>query len=122
MRHEDVPRLRELLRSRGYREIPRDDSWECNFVLADDLGHELDVHSCTFDAEGNNVFGARYTAESLTGTGTINGVQVDCVTAEWSVTSHTGYELKMSDYRDISVLCERFGIELPSEYDKFCED
>ncbi len=32
---------------------------------------------------------------------------------------HTGYELDMNDYRDISALCERFGIEFPSEYSKF---
>jgi lincosamide nucleotidyltransferase A/C/D/E len=122
MQHKDVPRLRELLESTGYKEIARDDSWECNFVLADEFGHEIDVHSCTFDADGNNVFGVAYPAESLTGTGTIEGYQVDCVPPEWMVKFHSGYELKMSDYCDVSALCERFGIELPSEYDKFRED
>ena len=52
MRHKDVPKLRELLESRGYREILRDDSWECNFVLADESGREVDVHSYTFDVDG----------------------------------------------------------------------
>ena len=35
--HEQVPRLRALT-TRGFREQRRDDSWECNFVLADDVG------------------------------------------------------------------------------------
>src|SRR5271165_2884831 len=51
---EHVPRLRELLGSRGYREVPRDDSWECNFVLVDAGGREVDVHSYILDDEGNN--------------------------------------------------------------------
>ena len=119
VRHKDVPKLRELLESRGYTEIPRDDSWECNFVLADEAGHEVDVHSYTFDAEGNNVFGVPYPADSLTGTGTIDGHQVECISPKWMVGFHTGYELDMKDYRDVSALCERFGIELPSEYSKF---
>ena len=119
MRHKDVPKLRELLESRGYREIPKDDSWECNFVLADESGHEVDVHSYTLDADGNSIFGAPYPADSLTGTGIIGGLQVDCISPDWIVKFHTGYELDMNDHRGVSVLCERFGIELPSEYSKF---
>ncbi|MCP4755376.1 MAG: nucleotidyltransferase family protein [Proteobacteria bacterium] len=119
VRHKDVPRLRRLLESRGYGETPRDDSWECNFVLADESGHEIDVHSCTFDAEGNTIFGIQYPKDSLTGTGTIGGFRVNCISPDWLVKFHTGYELDMNDYRDVMALCERFGIELPSEYSKF---
>lgn len=32
---------------------------------------------------------------------------------------HTGYELDENDYRDVRALCQRFGIEMPSEYGKF---
>lgn len=122
IRHEDVLKLRELLELRGYREIPRDDSWECNFVLADESGHEVDVHSYTFDTEGNNTFGVPYPADSLTGTGVIDGHRVDCIPPEWMVEFHTGYELDIDDYRDVSALCDRFEIELPSEYSKFREE
>ena len=45
VRHADVPKLRKLLESRGFGEVPRDDSWECNFVPADPSGLEVDVHS-----------------------------------------------------------------------------
>ena len=120
--HQDVPRLRELFLSRGFTEIPRDDSWECNFVLADESGREVDVHSYTFDAEGNNIFGVSYPADSLTGTGTIDGHRVDCIAPEWAVKFHSGYDLDINDYRDVSALCERFGLTLPPEYYEFRED
>ena len=119
IQHKDVLKLRKLLKSQGYEEIPRDDSWECNFVLADGHGHEVDVHSYTFDAKGNHIFGLPYPADSLTGTGIISGYQVDCISPEWMVKFHTGYELDVNDYRDVLALCQRFGIELPSEYSNF---
>lgn len=117
--HKYVPRLRQLLEARGYREVPRDDSWECNFVLGDDSGHEVDIHSYTFDADGRNVFGVPYVPEHLTGTGSIGGYPVRCIPPEWMVRFHTGYELDEDDYRDVKALCERFGIALPAEYDAF---
>jgi lincosamide nucleotidyltransferase A/C/D/E len=44
--HAQVPRLRALLDARGFHEQRRDDSWECNFVLAwlvkFHTGYELD--------------------------------------------------------------------------------
>ena len=55
--HVHVPRLRALLARRGFREQHRDDSWECNVVLADDAGRRLDVHSYMLDAAGLNVGG-----------------------------------------------------------------
>ena len=54
--------------TRGFHELPRGDSWECNFVLSDAAGRQLDVHSYTLDAAGENVSGVPYTAEHLTGT------------------------------------------------------
>ena len=58
----------------------------------------------------------------MTGTGKINGYQVDCISPEWMVKFHSGYERHMNDYQDVSAICERFGLELPSEYDKFLQD
>ena len=61
------PKLRALLEARGYRDVPRPDTRDCNFVLGDDEGREVDVHSYTFDESGRHVFGCEYPAESLTG-------------------------------------------------------
>lgn len=117
--HKDVSKLRELLRNKGYSDIPRDDTRECNFVLGDKEGNQVDIHSYLFDENGNNIFGVLYLPEHFTGTGTINGYSVKCISAEWAVKFHAGYEFDQSDYKDALALCKSFGIPLPLEYDKF---
>jgi lincosamide nucleotidyltransferase A/C/D/E len=117
--HAQVPRLRALLGTQGFCEQRRDDSWECNFVLADEAGRRLDVHSYTLDAAGLNVGGVPYIAEQLTGRGVIGGYRVRCISPEWLVTFHTGYELDDNDWHDVRLLCERFQIAVPHEYLKF---
>ena len=117
--HKDVPQIRALLEARGYVDVPRDDTRDCNFVLGDEEGHLVDFHSYTFDAEGNNVYGVEYPYESLSGTGSINGYPVKCIPPEWMVKFHTGYPLDENDYHDVKLLCQRFGIELPPEYGAF---
>lgn len=119
VRHADVPRLCTLLAARGYREVPRDDSWECNFVLGDGHGRLIDVHSCTHDAAGNLTFGVPYPFESLQGSGAVAGVPVRCVTPEWLVKFHAGYPLDENDYRDVRALCAQFGFPLPEEFRRF---
>lgn len=117
--HAQVPRLRALLSSQGFREQPRDGSWECNFVLTDQGGRRLDVHSYTLDAAGQNVGGVPYTSEHLSGQGVIGGRRVRCIPPEWLVQFHTGYELDDNDWHDVRLLCERFQIAIPDEYLKF---
>lgn len=117
--HKDVPMLREVLSEIGFKEIPRNDSWECNFVLEDDLGRQVDVHSCTFDENGKNVFGVDYPLESWMGKGEINGVAVRCVPVDWMVKFHTGYRLDQNDFLDVKALCDKFGVEMPNVYDSF---
>jgi lincosamide nucleotidyltransferase A/C/D/E len=116
---QDVPNIRALLEAKGYHEVPWGDTWECNFVLGDDSGHLFDVHSCTFDKAGNNVFGVKYPYNSLKGSGSINGLSVKCITPECMVKFHSGYKLDENDYHDVKLLCNRFGIEIPKEYDEF---
>lgn len=117
--HRDVPQVRALLEARGYSEAARDDAWECNFVLEDKLGHSFDLHSCTFDAEGKNIFGVAYPLESWGGHGSIGGHAVRCIPPEWLVKFHTGYRVDEDDYRDVSLLCREFGLPLPADYAKF---
>lgn len=119
LEHKYVPLLRHLLEAKGYKNIPRDDTRECNFVMGDNEGHEIDFHSYTFDEKGDNIFGVKYPLESLTGVGVINGYTVKCISPEWMVKFHTGYKLDENDYRDVLALCEHFGIPLPSEYENF---
>lgn len=52
---------------------------------------------------------------SLAWTGTIAGNPVFCMTPEWLVRWHTGYQLDADDVADVTALCERFGIPMPDD-------
>jgi lincosamide nucleotidyltransferase A/C/D/E len=117
--HIHVPKLRELLGRRGHREQARDGSWECNFVLADQAGRVVDVHSYTLDDAGNNTFGITYRGEDLKGNGIIDTRPVRCITPASIVKFHTGYEPDENDSHDVRAVCERFQIELPEGYRRF---
>jgi lincosamide nucleotidyltransferase A/C/D/E len=111
-----VPALREILKRRGYRDVPRDDSHRWNFVLGDDGGRQVDVHVVVLDAAGKVVDGLAYPTESLTGTGTIVGHAVRCIEPQHLVKFHSGYPIRDKDRHDVAALCERFRIDLPREY------
>ncbi len=117
--HKFTPQLRELLAAHGYKEIFRDDSWECNYVLCDDFGHIIDVHSYVFDENGNNVFGVPYEKHHLVGSGMINSYAINCVTPNALVEFHTGYDVDEGDYKDVKALCDKFNITMPDDYKKF---
>lgn len=114
LEHKDISRLCKFLEARGYNETKRDNEW--NFVMADCRGHEIDLHAFIFDDNKKVVGGLAYPTESLTGIGTLNGRQVKCISPEWMVKFHSGYELKEKDFRDVSALCEKFHIALPEEF------
>ncbi len=120
IQHNDAARLRTLLEARGYREVERDDTRACNFVMGDNQGHLIDIHTFQYDDQGNLVFGLAYPLDSLTGVGTIGGCAVRCISAEWMVQFHTGYPLDENDYHDVRLLCQRFQLELPADYERFC--
>jgi lincosamide nucleotidyltransferase A/C/D/E len=121
IQHKDVVQARSLLEARGYTDVPRNDTRDCNFVLGDDQGHQVDFHTYTFDEQGKLIFGVEYPFDSLTGSGSINGYPVRCINPEWMVKFHNGYELDENDYHDVYLLCERFGLPIPGEYDRFLE-
>jgi lincosamide nucleotidyltransferase A/C/D/E len=124
IQEKDVSKLRELLLRKGYQEIKLDIARPHNFVLGDERGHEIDIHVIVLDANGNGIYGPvdngeMYPADSLTGTGMIAGRNVRCISPEWMVKFHSGYEPKEKDFKDVAALCERFGIQLPEVYLEF---
>lgn len=124
IQQKDIPKFREILENKEYKDIKLDDAKPHNFVLGDSKGREIDVHVIVIDDKGNGIYGPvekgeMYPAASLTGTGIIGDQNVSCVSPEWMVKFHSGYELKEKDFKDVSALCEKFGIKLPEEYAKF---
>lgn len=124
VQEKDLPKFRGFLETREYKEIKLEkaDSW--NFVLGDDKGHEIDVHAVILDNKSNGIYGPAengqmYPADSLNGSGIMDGIPVKCISSEWMVKFHSGYELKEKDFKDISSLCKKFGISMPKEFDRF---
>ena len=116
----DVPALQEILASRGF--AVSDGAPPHSFVLADGLGLEVDVHAIVFDQEGNGVYRMRngedwvFPAEGFSGRGRLAGMSVRCLSPITQVLCHAdGYEPTEKDFRDMELLRERFGVELPSQ-------
>jgi lincosamide nucleotidyltransferase A/C/D/E len=124
IQQKDVPTLRELLSGRGYKDIKVEQARDWNFVLGDKNGREVDVHVIVLDEKGHGIYGPpekgeMYPAAALAGRGRIEGRMVRCISPEWMVRFHSGYELKDKDFQDVSALCVKFGIDLPPEYARF---
>lgn len=120
----DAPRLVVVLANLGYTEIRTwPDSPEV-FVLSAADDRRIDVHPVRFDKQGNGVQkteGGRewpYPARGFTGTGSIGGRAVRCLTPEVQVLCHAGYKLKESDVHDMRALHEHFGVDLlPAQWE-----
>ena len=98
---------------------PGDRPW--NFVLHDGGRLRVDLHLYERLPDGSLHFGSAvdgvtFPAEALVGQGLIAGTVVRCEAAEWAVRWHTGYPTRDVDRHDVSLLCERFGIDRPEAF------
>lgn len=118
IQYKDVPMFRSFLESHGWSEVERDEEKKWNFVLGDGKGREIDVHAFTFGEDGHIVESDEYPEGSLSGTGTIGGIEVRCVAPEHLIAFHLRHEPREKDYQDVVLLCEKFGIECPREYER----
>ncbi len=117
---QDLRALREALAASGFVDSPTEDRTDWNFVLVDPEGRRIDVHVIVIDEHGNGIYGPAengifYPASALTGSGSVGGRPVRCLTPEYQVQSHTGYELDENDLSDVMALHERFGVPLSEE-------
>lgn len=120
----DVAAVVSALQARAYAPVARADTRPWNFVMADDAGRQIDFHVVVLDEQGHGAYGPPhdggcYRAEALAGTGTVKGRRVPCITPQWLVRFHTGYDIDETDWADASALCARFGIPVPEDYVRF---
>lgn len=107
----------ELLKSRNFKLIYKEDSTKWNFVYSDGKDF-IDFHIINFDANGNGIYGPKengvyYPAYAFGSIGYINGLKVNCISPQYQLESHSGYELRDIDYFDINNLCIKFNLEHP---------
>jgi lincosamide nucleotidyltransferase A/C/D/E len=124
---DDIVRARKLLECGGFS---LKEFWSENlqavdargvetptaFVLCDSAGREIDLHAIRLDAEGGATPAYEgesmvFSAEDLSGEGTIAGISVRCLSVEMQFRGHTGYELPERQIPDLELLRERFGAE-----------
>jgi lincosamide nucleotidyltransferase A/C/D/E len=115
-----VPGAVDALERRGFARVPSDDARAWNFVLADGAGRQVDFHVVVLAEDGRGTYGPpengeSYPADALTGTGTVGERAVRCISPEWLVAFHTGYELDAKDWADVRALCERFDLPMPDD-------
>ncbi len=118
---KDESLVREYLTENGFTEILRGDSSPYNFMLGNTEAQFIDIHVIELDEAGNGIYGPKengvqYEADALSGTGKIADKAVKCISPEWVVKFHTGYELRECDFHDVLAVCEKFQIEVPEEY------
>jgi len=120
LRVSDLPKLREILRGRGF-EIQQGGT-ESNFVFADGCGLEVDVHAIVFDRDGNGIYRMEtgsdwiFPSDGFAGRGVIQGIVVRCLSPEVQVLCHAhGYVPTEKDFQDMELLETRFGVELPPQ-------
>lgn len=109
----------------GFR-LVRDDGPH-NVVVGDHLGRLVDLHA--FDPRVELVGddgivraggdGLAYELAGFDGCGAIDATTVRCISPHTLVRYHTGYAVDDDDWHDVRLLCERFSIHIPSDYERF---
>ena len=123
LRQSEIDRLADVLGAAGFRRV-EEAARPFNFVMADGRGREVDLHGVVFDGAGDGLYGPQpedgtglaFPAVAFTGTGTIDGESVRCMTAEYQVANHAGYDPGDADFHDVYALHDKFGMDLPDEY------
>jgi lincosamide nucleotidyltransferase A/C/D/E len=115
-RHEHA--FVERLREHGFAHVPMWYTTDAHTVWRDAGGRTVDLHLIVIDGNGDGGYGDEgcYPASGLAGTGAVGGTAVRCLSPEIQVEFHRGYEIRPQDRHDVGLLCEKFRIALPNEY------
>ncbi len=120
IRVSDAPKVQEVLGRKGF--VVKQGTPPHSFVLANSSGWEVDVHAVVFDDHSNGVYRMEngedwsYPAEGFSGRGIVEGRSVHCLSPTTQVLCHAnGYAPIEKDFRDMELLQQGFGVELPPQ-------
>ena len=116
----DCPRAQAALAELGFAHDPDvQPGLPARLVLRSPDGRRVDLHPIWIDERGDGwqelgsgAWGC-YPADGLTGTGTVAGRRVRCLTPELQLRHHLGYPPGDNDRHDLRLLAERFELGLP---------
>lgn len=107
----------DVIIDHGFQEVVTSYTNLDHTVWKDGKERIIDLHVFDFDEKDDLVFlGDTYPQEVFDGIGKIGDIEVRCIGPAYQVQFHLGYEHDENDVRDVRLLCERFGIKLPEEY------
>ena len=117
---EDSAILTEALLVHGFVDIYTDDRKDRNFVMGHQLHGMIDFHVVERTEDGRAVYGPGeldwiISESELNAVGYIGGREVECLSVDYQVRSHAGYELQDTDFADLRALQEKYDIELLAE-------
>ncbi len=120
----DVAMLVDALRRIGFVDLQTNDRSDWNFVMGTESGMLIDFHVIEIAEDGQVTYGSPdnpslISQESFRATGAVGMRKVRCLSAEYQVHSHAGYQLKQTDIDDVRALSKRFGIPLLPEQEQF---
>lgn len=105
-----------LLRDNGYSKTVMEYTTPDHTVWRDGNVRIIDLHIFSRNFEGDLVFeGETFSKEVFSGKGRIGNLEVNCITPEWQVIFHTGYQLDENDIADVLLLCNKFDLSVPDE-------
>jgi len=112
---DELEGVSNALAGLGYNEcLVREGRLE-NFVLRAPGDRRVDLHAVRFDDRDGGVYRMPdgtdwiWPPGSFSGTGSIGGGTVECLSVQGQILEHTGYELDDTDRLDVARLRDRFG-------------
>ena len=115
-----VDAVQDVLRPLGF--VLMEDELPQAFVLRDPADRRVDFHPLAMQPNGSGVqhglAGETWTmpADGFLGDGFVGGRRIRCVSPEEQVREHLDYEPRETDYADMRLLAERFGVSLPPPF------
>ncbi len=108
----------KMLSDEGYSERKMEYTTANHTVWCDHHDRIIDLHLFEFrDAETLSFDNEVYPSYILNGRGIIGGIKVNCLTAQAQLLYHQGYDHDENDVHDVLLLCKKFDLPIPGEYE-----